>query len=252
MLAPHIHMPYHLIGHYLSFIIQNKINLELYFSSDILDRTNYSEIEKLQSLSYNPSFTIHAPFMDLSPGAVDSKVRAVTVERFNQIFSFAEIIRPEAIVFHSGYEKWKYALKVDIWLENSLRTWKEFITRAKEINTKIVIENIFEDNPYNLRLLMENLGSEYFGLCFDSGHYNLFSKTTLKDWLNQTKDYIFELHLHDNNRTSDAHLAIGEGNFDFKTLFSELKNRNIIYTIEGHTEQDVLKSLERLKEYISE
>lgn len=248
MIDPHIHMPYHMIGHYLSFIIKNKINLELYFSSDVLDKTDCSEIEKLiKNLSYNPSFTIHAPFMDLSPGAVDSKIRNVTIERFNQIFSFAEIIKPKAIVFHSGYEKWKYSLKIDVWLENSLKTWKDFITKAKDLNTKIVIENIFEDKPDNLRLLMENLGCEYFGLCFDSGHFNLFSKISLKEWLSQTKDYILELHLHDNNRTSDAHLAIGEGNFDFNTLFSELKDRNIIYTIEGHTEQDVIKSMERLQ-----
>ncbi|NWF98625.1 MAG: sugar phosphate isomerase/epimerase [Nitrospirae bacterium] len=250
MIAPHIHMPYHMIGHYLSFIIEHRINLELYFSSNTLDETDYSEIEKLlETLTYNPSFTIHAPFMDLSPGAVDSKIRAITIERFNQVFSFAEIIKPEVIVFHSGYEKWKYALKVDVWLENSLKTWKEFIKRAEELNTKIAIENIFEDEPGNLRLLMENLGSEFFGLCFDTGHFNLFSKTSLKEWLNQTKDYIFEFHLHDNNRTSDAHLAIGEGNFDFDTLFYEFKGNNVVYTIEGHTEQDVLKSLERLKKY---
>ena len=60
--------------------------------------------------------------MDLSPGAVDSKVRAVTIERFSQIFNIAETLKPKVIVFHSGYEKWKYASKIDLWLEGSLIT----------------------------------------------------------------------------------------------------------------------------------
>jgi sugar phosphate isomerase/epimerase len=201
-------------------------------------------------LEYDPSFTIHSPFMDLSPGAVDSKARAVTIERFSQIFDIARVLKPAAIVFHSGYEKWKYALKTDLWLENSLRTWKPLLERAVDMGLKIAIENIFEDEPANLRLLMEEMGSEHFGICFDTGHFNLFSKVLLIDWMRELATYIVELHLHDNNKTFDDHIAIGKGTFDFDALFSTLKNKDLIYTIEGHTPEDVLKSIEKLKEYV--
>ena len=139
--------------------------------------------------------------MDLSPGAVDQKIRAVTIERFTRIFDIAEILKPEAIVFHSGYEKWKYALKIDVWLENSLKTWRIVQKRAEEMEVKIAIENIFEDEPTNLRLLMEEMSSSNFGLCFDTGHFNLFSKIPLAEWLEQLKAYILELHLHDNDKS---------------------------------------------------
>lgn len=251
MINPHVHVPFHRIEEYLQFIKENLINLEIYFSSQSLDTINDSDIIRLKErLNYNPSFTIHAPFMDLSPGAVDKKVRAITIERFLQIFDIAKILNPRSVVFHSGYEKWKYALRVDIWLENSLRTWKGLLDRAIELDLKIGIENIFEADPTNLRLLMEAIGSEHFGICFDTGHFNLFSKISLDEWLRQLKPYIFELHLHDNNKTFDDHIAIGDGTFDFNTLFSTLKDKDLIYTVEGHTPDDILKSILRLKDYL--
>jgi sugar phosphate isomerase/epimerase len=251
MIIPHVHVPYHRIEDYLQFINKNRINLEIYFSSQSLDQLDNTDILRLkEKLAYKPSFTIHAPFMDLSPGAVDSKVRAVTLERFSCIFDIAEILKPKAVVFHSGYEKWKYALKINIWLENSLITWGALSKRAVDMDTKIAVENIFEDEPTNLKLLMEEMASEHFGICFDTGHFNLFSRVSLEEWLRQLTPYIIELHLHDNDKTFDSHLAIGDGTFDFNTLFSTLKEKNLIYTVEGHTPADVVKSIDRLQKYL--
>ncbi|MCL5062928.1 MAG: sugar phosphate isomerase/epimerase [Nitrospirae bacterium] len=250
MISPHIHLPYEKIGDYIQFIKQNKLNLEIYFSSNALDSINTDPLPKLKNtLDYNPSLSFHAPFMDLSPGAIDSKVRDATIERFNHIIDIAETLKPKSIVFHSGYEKWKYALKVEVWLEKSLQTWRPLNERAKNIGVKIAIENIFEDEPTNLRFLMEHMNSDNFGVCFDTGHCNLFSKVSLENWLKEIKKYIIELHLHDNDKSADLHYPIGDGSFDFNTLFSELKNNNCIYTIEAHTPERVLKSMERLKEY---
>ncbi len=250
MVNPHFHIPYDKLGEYLPFLKKHLLNLEIYFSSNSLDTIKAADIKRLQEmLDYQLALTIHAPFMDLSPGAVDSKVRAVTIERFSQIFELAETLKPEVIVFHSGYEKWKYALKIDLWLEESLITWGHLLPRAEEKGIKIAIENIFEDNPLNLRLLMEEMRSQYFGICFDTGHFNLFSTTPLEEWLTQLKPYIIELHLHDNNKDADNHKAIGDGTFDFDTLFSLLGDKNLIYTIEAHTPEDALKGLERLKIY---
>jgi len=247
---PHFHIPYYKIGDYLNFFKEHLLNLEIYFPSNSLDIINDADIKRLQEkLDYQPAITIHAPFMDLSPGAVDSKVRAVTIERFSQIFNIAETLKPKVIVFHSGYEKWKYASKIDLWLEGSLITWKHLLPRAEEQGIRIAIENIFENDPINLRFLMEKMGSQYFGVCFDTGHFNLFSATPLKEWLQQLKPYIIELHLHDNNKSADNHRAIGDGSFDFDTLFPLLKDRNLVYTIEAHTKEDAFKSLERLKTY---
>jgi len=248
----HVHIPYDKIDGYLAFIEQERLNLEIYFISKTLDSIDKSDILRLkEKLSYNPLLTIHAPFMDLCPGAIDSKIRTATTERFSHILDIAEALKVKAVVFHSGYEKWKYALNVDLWLEKSLLTWRPLNKRAADAGLKIAIENIFEDDPSNLKLLMENMNSETFGVCFDAGHCNLFSKVPLKEWTDALAPYIIELHLHDNNKTSDQHLPIGDGSFDFDSLFSSLRNKNnLIYTLEAHNPEDAKKSMERLKKYL--
>lgn len=247
MPGPHIHVPYSRIPEYADFIKKERLDLEIYFGSAALDAVSTDQIKGLlEVLDYDPSLSIHAPFMDLSPAAVDSKVRKATMERFSHALDIAEVLRPKTIVFHSGYEKWKYALDVNFWLEKSLLTWRPLNERASSMGVKIAIENIFEDEPSNLRLLMEHMGSDNFGVCFDTGHCNLFSKVPLEEWMRALAVYIAELHLHDNDRSADQHLPMGEGTFDFAKFFGLLARNDCVYTIEAHSPQHVLMSLEYL------
>lgn len=250
MLLPHVHIPFPKVPEYLEFINKHQPNLEVYFSSVILDNVTHDNLEDFRnSLNYSPSLTLHAPFMDLSPGAVDQAVHQVTMDRFFQILDVAGTLKPLAIVFHSGYEKWKYALNVDIWLENSIKTWQPVKEKASALGVKIAIENIFEDEPHNLKLLMEQMRSENFGICFDTGHCNLFSKVSLKEWMDALNPYILEVHLHDNERKSDEHLTPGKGSFDFDLFFKLLSNKSCIYTIEAHSPEGVLESIEAVKQF---
>jgi sugar phosphate isomerase/epimerase len=243
-----VHIPFQRISEYLEFIKQNALNLEIYFGSGVLDSLSEDAISGLKNtLDYHPSLSIHGPFMDLSPGAVDSEVRKATMQRFFHVFEIAEILEPRVVVFHSGYEKWKYALNVDLWVEKSLETWMPLCKRASDIGTKIAIENIFEDEPSNLKLLMDAIGSESFGVCFDTGHFNLFSQVALERWMDLLNPHIIELHLHDNDRTSDQHLPMGEGSFDFTRFFRLLENKDCVYTVEAHTAERVRKSMDYLK-----
>jgi len=248
MPLPHIHIPFSRIPEFSGFIKDKKLDLEIYFSSADLDVPLMDAVRAVKAdFSYGPSLSFHAPFMDLCPGAVDSEIRAVTVKRFSQVLDIAEILRPKVIVFHSGYEKWKYALDVKLWLEKSLQTWRPLNSRAADLGVKIAIENIFEDDPFNIRLLMERMDSENFGVCFDTGHFNLFSTIPLVKWMEALNPYILELHLHDNDKSYDQHLPVGDGTFDFTGFFALLRNRDCVHTIEAHTPEKVIKSMERLR-----
>ncbi|MBI4824372.1 MAG: sugar phosphate isomerase/epimerase [Nitrospirae bacterium] len=256
MIPPQIHIPFEKINNYLSFINSYRLNLEIYFSSKTLDSVTISDIQRLKAgFSHNPLITVHGPFMDLCPGAVDSKIGEVTIERFLQTLRLAEPLEPAIVVFHSGYEKWKYSHRPDIWLEGSLVTWKKIIEKTSKMDTKIAIENIFEDEPTNLRMLMAEMSSvtDRFGLCFDTGHFNLFSNTSLDEWLKELMPYIIEFHLHDNLKDLDSHLPITEGTFDFDRLFSCIRdsrvNNNAVFTIETHTSEEVIRSLNHFNEY---
>ncbi|MDH4028619.1 MAG: sugar phosphate isomerase/epimerase [Nitrospirota bacterium] len=240
-----------MVDRYMPFIREKRLNLEIYFGTRNFDRITLDDIAALKKkLDYGPRLSIHGPFMDLSPGAVDQKVREVTVKRFSATLDFAAILKPKAIVFHSGYDRWKYDNRVDIWLEGSLDTWRPINERASDMGIDIAIENIFEDDPLHMKLLSEEINSKHFGVCFDAGHFNLFSKLPLSEWLGIIRPHIKELHLHDNSRYADDHLPIGDGDFDFKTLFNEVNGIDCVHTIEAHSVEDVKRSLERLKEFV--
>lgn len=252
MVRPHVHIPYAKIGEHLDFIIRNNIDLEIYFSSDSLDVLSSDDIRSLKNkLQHEPELSFHAPFMDLCPGAVDSGVRDITVGRFNQVLDIAGILNPLSIVMHSGYDKWKYGLNPQLWLDKSLETWIPINARAESMGVKLAIENIFEDEPSNLVMLMEAMGSENFGICFDTGHCNLFSRVPLEEWIRCLKAHIIELHLHDNDKGSDQHRPIGDGTFNFEWFFNEIKDISCVYTIEAHTPEDALKGMERLAYHLS-
>ncbi len=241
----HFHVPFSKVQEYLPSIRAQALSLELYFSAHDLDNITEGALNILKALDYGPSITVHGPFMDLNPGAVDPLVRDATLRRFKHALEVARSLGARMVVFHSGYEKWKYALKTEPWLEASVSFWKELEPLIKDYGLSVAIENIFEDTPDNLRALMEALDCPHIGLCFDTGHFNLFSRVSLNDWLGATGRFIKELHIHDNNGTSDAHLAPSKGTFDFDTLFGFLEDHSIkpLFTIEAHTPEDVIDSL---------
>lgn len=250
-LSVHVTVPYFGLDQYLPIIKEKRLNLEIYFGSSRFDEIQKSDIVELrEKFDYNPKLTIHSPFMDLSPAAVDPKIREVTLRRYSSVLDFASVLEPRAVVFHSGYYRWNYDNEIDKWLKGSLKTWRFLDKRAKDMGVKIAIENIFEDEPDNLRILAEEMDSENFGLCVDVGHINLFSRIPLQEWLQVVRPFIKEVHLHDNDGSGDDHLAIGDGNVDFDTVFKMTDELNCVYTIEAHTVENARKSLERIEKYI--
>jgi sugar phosphate isomerase/epimerase len=225
----------------------HRINPEIYFTGEDLDKLSPPALDAIKAeLSRGATLSVHAPYMDLSPGAVDSAVGEVTLNRFLRACEAAHRLGAVTVVVHSGYEKWKYDLHTDIWLAQSVKTWTTLHKAINGTGLKIAVENIFEDEPSNLQRLMAELPSERFGLCFDAGHFNIFSKIPLNKWLEMTKSRTIELHLHDNDRTADHHRAIGDGVFPFDELFPVFNNTDCLYTIEGHSKEAVLGSLRYL------
>jgi sugar phosphate isomerase/epimerase len=248
-----VHIPYSRLGELASRARLRNLNVELYFTASDLDRIGTDGLgDTLGLLDYGPAIRFHAPFIDLIPGAMDPLVRAATLERFRQTVSVARVLRPDVIVFHSGYEKWKYSLKTDVWLEASVKTWSMILAETESIGTNIAIENIVEDHPRNLRELMAAIEHPRFGLCFDTGHFHIFSTIPLDDWLDMTIERIVHLHVHDNDRQSDRHAppgSFGVDGFDFERLFRRLAaaGRKPSLTLEAHSEQDAVRGIEYLR-----
>lgn len=249
----HVHVPYARFHEYGDRLRTLGLGVELYIDSHSMDEITDADLHRLTDvMDHGRPLSVHAPFMDLCPGAIDSKIAAASLERYLQVMSFAEVLRPAVVVFHAGYEKWKYAGEIDLWLTQSLKTWRAVADKAEKHGVKIAIENIVDGEPAHLRLLAEEMDHPLFGLCLDVGHREIFSSLPVDAWVEGMHPYLFELHLHDNHGVNDDHLAIGEGRVDFKSLFASLNKLSIkpIYTLEAHSEEEALRSLESLKKYL--
>ncbi|MCF6180287.1 MAG: sugar phosphate isomerase/epimerase [Geopsychrobacter sp.] len=193
--------------------------------------------------------TIHAPFFDLNPASSDPDIRAITARRFEQTIEFAARVEASRIVFHPGYDPWRYARTPNAWLENSLEFWPALLARSASNDILICLENIFDTRPDPLVDLLHAINSPYMRHCFDIGHWFLFSKTPIELWLTAFEPFLAHLHLHDNRRRKDDHRPIGKGKIDFEAFFNQLRQLDSTptATLEAHNQQDAELSLTALQ-----
>ncbi len=246
----HVHIPYPRMKDLCELVRLRRYDLEIYMSAAVLDQVEKADLENLcRSLDWKPSISLHAPFMDLNPGAVDPMVRSVTQLRFSRIMSAAAVLKPRVVVFHAGYDRWRYNGRKDIWLENSIDTWNKVMEIASKIGVRVAVENVFDEDPEALCRLIERIAHPDFGFCFDTGHFNLFTRVTMEQWFESLGKYIFEVHLHDNDGSADSHWALGKGTIDFKKFFGLLRGHGArpVYTVEAHEQGDIDVSLEAVR-----
>ena len=250
----HAHIPYTRLSEHLAYIVANRINPEVFFSAQALDHVVWEELSAQARILHAAGLatTIHAPFLDLNPGALDPSIREVTRKRFQQVFQAAEQLKPRVIVFHPGYDELRYGGNRLEWLKNSINFWREFVPRARETGTIIAVENIFEKEPSTLCALLEAVDEPCFRHCFDVGHWNMFTTVTLEEWFATLGRFMVETHIHDNHGQADEHLPPGEGKIDFKLLFDLLRRHtpDVLYTIEAHTVERMERALKALENYL--
>jgi sugar phosphate isomerase/epimerase len=251
----HVHIPYGKLRDYLALIRKRKYDLEIYLPASVLGQLERVDLEVLlDNLDWGPALTIHAPFMDLNPGAVDPMVRSATQMRFKQVLSVASVLKPRAVVFHAAYDRWRYAGKRELWLENSMETWPRVMEIASRIpDMRVAVENVFDEDPEALGMLIERISSPQFGFCFDTGHFNLFSTMTMKEWFERLGRHLVEVHLHDNGGAEDSHKALGSGTVDFARFFRLINEHRVrpVYTLEAHEPEDIEPSLEKIRTFLN-
>src|SRR4030042_4956670 len=249
-----INIPYSMLIQRIDFVMEHRLHPEIYFSAEDLDAYQKKEGKELaETLQRNGlEITIHGPFMDLSPGGVDQKIKEVTLDRFLKTIELADFLNPKMIVFHPGYERWKFDGNVKLWLESSLQTWRPVVREAEKRGLTLAIENVFEESPEPIKCLLEEIHSPRFRFCFDTGHHNVFSKTPLPIWMEALGGFLSEVHLHDNHKEMDEHLPVGAGDFDFSQFFALLSQLklNPLYTLEPHEEAHLWRGLQAVKQYI--
>lgn len=251
----HAHVPYARLSEHLPFAIANRINPEVYLPAESLDHMIWEELASQAGLLHSAGLetTIHSPFMDLNPGAMDKSIREATRRRIQQVLKAAELLRPGVIVVHPGFDDLHYGDNRLEWLKNSIDFWREFVPQAREQGTILAVENIFEKEPSTLKALLEEIDDPCFRHCFDIGHWNMFTTVTMEEWFSELGSYIAESHIHDNHGLSDEHLPVGEGAIDFAGFFPLLNSYapDAVWTIEAHSAERLQRALSNINNYLS-
>jgi len=236
---------------YLDHFLDYRLNPEIGIDAEALERFDFSDFQRIAEKLHaqHLSTTLHGPFIDLSAGSRDPAIRAATRSRFEQLLNLVPVFRPRAVVCHAGYDWKRYGYFREEWIESSLDTWSWLAGSLVAQGSRLMLENVYENDPRDIRDILDPLKSLSVGFCLDAGHLLAFGQSELKPWLEGLGSYIAQLHLHDNNGRNDDHLPMGDGKIDFKLLFAYLISNDLprpIITLEPHQEEDLWPSLDYL------
>lgn len=252
----YVHVPAHLLPARLSFLLNRRLQPEVACQEVALEKLDFIQLGECadQLQEQGLSTTLHAPFSNFNPGSQRKRIRNLSLKTADQSLLLAEKLHARRIVFHPGLAYGDDEKKLNIWLENNLSFWPEFLLRAAEINCTICIENIYATSPDIFIRLISLLDSPHIGHVFDIGHWNIFGTGKLLTWLNETAPYLKHMHLHDNHGERDEHLAVGQGSVPFSILFEWMKTTASppTVTLENHSLPDMEQSLKVLQKQFPE
>jgi sugar phosphate isomerase/epimerase len=175
---------------------------------------------------FKGQITLHGPYMDLNPISMDRDVRKITYNRYVEAVLTAKKFSARWVVIHTYFSQIHNQSPEyqDYWVKENLNFFKELVPVLEQEGIGIVLENVFDVNPYVLCKLIDQIESKYIKVCIDVGHCNVFSDYKPEKWIEVVGDRLKYLHVSDNNGLKDSHLGIGKGNIDFNNIAKELEN----------------------------
>ena len=116
--------------------------------------------------------------------------------------------------------------------KHALDCMNKILKVAEECNVKIALENLDMPNFEHFTFLLDNINSQWLGLCYDAGHHYLYKPEF--DILGKYGDRILAIHLHDNlmdykflyDYSRDLHLLPFDGKIDFEKVCKQLASTN--------------------------
>ena len=134
-----VNIPFAEFDKYEKVVLQNRINPEIgldgetlytFKEKDFINRARFLQNEGLHC-------TLHAPFQDMLPGAVDKHVLQAVRDKLQLCFDLIEIFRPRSIVCHLGYLDCIHSYDQKQWLATSLETWQKLLPLAEASSTHV-------------------------------------------------------------------------------------------------------------------
>lgn len=182
---------------------------------------------------YDMPLQVHAPYINVRLADLNPRIRQASVQSVKDGIDFAHQIDARIVTMHLGntttrrlkhiYER----IRKD--LLNSILTLAEY---AEQHDVTIAIENVPTDDKSawekalgksaeEITDILKEIDSKNIGVTFDVGHANTISDPA--NFVVELAPYVVNVHLHDNDGSSDQHLVIGQGSIDFPNILHILE-----------------------------
>jgi len=186
-------------------------------------------IREAKKISENNNISLNLHALQFLP--ISSLIPEISEAAFK--FAKREIVLAnkigvKRITIHSGHKEMpRREIAVAKNFKILIKNLKEIVEFGKKYRIKIGLENS-PANSTGVCVEAEDLlnvvnSVKELGVVFDIGHANT---TNLKpvNYFKKVKDFIINIHIHDNDGTADQHALIGKGNINFREFLQECKN----------------------------
>lgn len=198
--------------------------------------------------SYNFTYTVHSPIIDLNIASLNTAIQKTSINEIAKSIDVANELNSDVLVVHPGsipFLARPYEDKILAKCRESLVICGNY---GIDSGVNITVENMpnIESFLYqDIKKLDELLVDLDMAMTLDVGH-----AATTGFLENQMYfDSIKHIHLSDNNHDNDMHYALGEGSIDFKRIIDIFQKNNYdgIYVIEVNDTDSVVNSIDYLK-----
>lgn len=208
---------------------------------------------KLEELipSYDLELSLHAPFSDVNIGSFNRRMREESIRQVIEAIRIAKDVGMNPVTLHPGHLSPISFSNPKKTLEITKKSIKEIDSTVQDLGMTVGVENM-PDMIITICKKAQDLvyaveGTD-IGICFDVGHANTTGET---DNFLQIKDKFVNVHIHDNNGSSDQHLLLGEGTVDFKKVLKNLSTYSGNFVLETRKIEDAVVGKRHLEKLLA-
>lgn len=191
------------------------------------------------------TLTAHLPYKNINIASVYQYVRESSIELFiEMIDSLSDYVR--LVTLHTGYASPSVSGGLEKAIENNVLSLAKICGHAGQYDIVVGVENAMNEkymvgrNVQEMMQIIKRVNRGNVGLTFDVGHAMLTGN--VEDYVNM-KEYVVEVHLHDNFGYTDEHLGLGQGKIDWGYVYRHVKDLDCPLVLEQRTIEETMESL---------
>jgi len=173
--------------------------------------------------SYGIKFQVHAPIADLNIGSPANRSRKFSLNEILELIDTCERLSIRTLTIHPGAAI-AYGDEVKERVRKATKESLKAIDRKiKGMSLKVALENMPPASwsiGYDLKELLSIIDGTSIGICFDTGHANVAG--SIDDFLLENRR-LTNVHLHNNDGSSDQHLPLDAGTIDIGSIVRALR-----------------------------